>query len=223
MINTQLDPAKLPQFGTCDILLFPGSMIAVPNALRSPEVVKTQKIDGGYISFRKEIEEGEVGIFHWFSDFGKLEKYNPLLPLSAYLNDRERVSTPGLQMQVLDQLNQAQPRILVAHSKGCQLLLETFIRYGFPPSVKIVIFIQSDDDADKIEAIDKLADSVKMYNVYAKDDLTLISSVALNGGKIRAGLVPSSNTQVINIPYKSGGIHIASLKDTKLKKWILSL
>ncbi len=204
-----------------DIFLIPGSMMAAPSPLKPDELVKAQEVNGGFYSFDKEIRNGEIGLFLWHDNYPESFKVNPLSPLLAYANDRKRVSTSTLQHDLIEALAIAQPRVIVTHSKGCQLVLESFARFGLPLSVKKVVFMQS--DADLSDDLAKLADTVELINLYAKDDATLWSSVVLNGGKIRAGLMPSKQSGVINKPYSSKGIHISTLKDPEIKNWILSL
>jgi hypothetical protein len=203
------------------LMLIPGSMIAAPSLLKSQTLVEQQMIDGGFVTFFEEIEAGEVGLFQWYDSYDKLMKINPLGPLAAYINDRERVSQPELQLRLKAALEASLPEVIVTHSKGCQLVLETFIRYGLAPSVKKIVFMQSDDDATT--DVSKLAQEVELIHLYAKDDATLWSSILLNGGKVRAGLVECVVPGVKNKPYKSNGIHISTLQDLELKEWILSL
>jgi hypothetical protein len=222
-MNTVIDPRLTETILTSHprLLLVPGSMIAAPSLLKPQSQVEQQKIDGGFVTFLEEIQSGKVGIFQWHDKYDLSMKYNPFGPLAAYINDRERVSQPEVQLQLKAKLLESLPEVIVTHSKGCQLVFETFIRYGLAPSVKKIVFMQSDDDATT--DVSKLAQEVELIHLYAKDDATLWSSILLNGGKVRAGLVECDVPGVRNKPYKSNGIHISTLQDLELKEWILSL
>ena len=125
----------------------------------------------------------------------------------------------NLQKKLYQAILANQPKVLLAHSKGCQLILDTFLVYGLPESVKTVILLQSDSDIT--DSLKLLVQKFQVYNIYAKDDLTLWFSCLLNLGKFRAGLVSYNHPKIKNISYMSYGVHTRSLQDIKFKNWIL--
>jgi hypothetical protein len=196
-------------------------MIAVPSVLKSNKKLLKQQRNGGFYSFDQEIEDGKVGVFLWHEIYHKSMKLNPLAPLIAYKQDRDKVTNESLQKNLFDFLEYTKPRVMVAHSKGCQLINLTFLKYGLPESIKIIVFMQSDDNY--YSDLSKLATQCNLINLYSNDDATLWTSVLINKGLIRAGLKPILDKNVENKLYKSKGIHIKSLKDQDIKQWLLTL
>ena len=203
------------------LCLIHGSMMAVPSPFKHNSVVVEQRIHGGFESFRNEIENGRVDLFRWFDEYDPSFKSDILSPLKAYYSDRERVKNEKLQLKLFTHLQLTMPTVIATHSKGCELILNTFKNYGLVGSIKYIIFIQS--DADNVIDLKELADKFSVINIFAKDDLTLWSSVILNRGVGRHGLNAINLNNVENIEYTSFGNHNASMNDLEIKEFIMHL
>jgi hypothetical protein len=201
--------------------LIHGSMIGAPSMFKSTRTNQEELRHGSFRIFSDEIEQGEIDLYRWNDIYHRNLRYNPISPLLAYIKDRQRVNSLMVQNNLYTHLTNTQPSILIAHSKGCQLIIETFSNLGLPESVKTIVFMQS--DADDNNALPQLADNIKIVNLYCPDDATLWFSVLLNNGKIRDGLRPSNHPNITNIKHYSRGDHNSTLKDKSIKEFLLSL
>jgi predicted alpha/beta hydrolase family esterase len=210
------------------IFLIHGSMVGVPSFYKSAEAINQQIEDGMYAIFREELknQNPDYYLFKWMSAHDPKDRLNPKADLDSYYKEQSLVLTDQLQSRLAKDLEAHNPIVIVSHSMGCELLINTINNYSLPLSVKSIITVNSDSDQDqKILDTDVIArlktKELKFINLHSITDITLMSSVILNKMVPRAGLKGYSSKLVDNRSIDIFGNHNLALTLPSVKKIIL--
>jgi hypothetical protein len=211
------------------VFLIHGSMLGVPSFYKSPKALKQQLEDGMYSIFREELKtkNEDYYLFKWMSDHDPKDRLNPKADLNSYYKEQKLILTDALQKRLYNELIQINPTVIVSHSMGCELLINTLNKYGLPASVNSIITINSDSPEDKElssqEVIDRLINKdLKFINLHSITDLTLAASAVLNKNKFRAGQNGYSNLLIDNRNIDIFGNHNLATTLDSTKKLILN-
>ena len=83
--------------------------------------------------FDKLVADGEAKLFWWANCTDKLsfwEAINPFKVFQSYQTDKKYVRTREAQMKLAEFLRIHKPKIIIAHSVGCEYLLEYLANYN---------------------------------------------------------------------------------------------
>jgi hypothetical protein len=218
-----------PVLTECKIVALHGAMVGVKGPYKSKKKLDEQLIDGMCKMFHNEIASSDpyVHLFKWMSDHPDSEILNPLAGLSTYIKERELISGVKLQNRLYSELSRYTPMVVIAHSMGCHLLLNTINNNGLPDSIKYIVTINSDapDDLDVTNTrVQKRLEngSLTWINLYANDP-TLASSVIINAGKMRAGLFGTKSKLAINKPIAIHGNHNFGFQSPVIREMIINM
>ena len=210
------------------VFLIHGSMVGVPSFYKSPQAITQQLEDGMYSIFREELKNNnpDYHLYKWMPQHDAKERLNPTADLTSYYHEQSMVLTDELQKSLSIELNAHLPTVIVAHSMGCELLINMINNYSLPESVKSIITINSDSPEDKrildTTVINRLkSKDLKFINLHSITDITLMTSVVLNKMVPRAGLKGYTSKLVENRSINIFGNHNLSLTMPKVKQIIL--
>lgn len=172
-----------------------GKIVLIPGfgtGLNS-KILKERYNNGGFFVFDDLITAHKAVVFKWTDifDLGWKESLNVPLWIQYYWLDRERVTKREVLDQLGDFLDKHKPETIVAHSLGTELLWDCLKYHPLPPSVKKVVFVQSDlvheVDANHPLALAAQHKKIEFSNVFSPADPNLLLSSILHT-KPRAGL-----------------------------------
>lgn len=209
----------------CKVFAIHGSMVGVRSILKSQQKLNQQLIDGMCSMFHDEIVSGnpKVHLFKWMGDHSDKEVINPLAGLQTYLEEAQLIKGIEIQNRLYSELSLYQPKVVIAHSMGCQLLLNVINNNGLPDTVKYIVTINSDAPAsaqiDNHRVVKRISNgSLKWINLYALDP-TLASSTIINK-ELRAGLVGAKSQLAINQRISIKGNHNHGFQSPAVKAMI---
>lgn len=180
--------------------------------------------DAGFRAFRPLLDSGEAVMFRWGEHicFSAIHYINPFAHLRVYRTEKNKAVSDKLQREFSEFLDRERPDTLVCHSMGSYLLVNYINKYGLPDFIKKIIFVQADIPArtaisrhDIIRRAEKK--ELYIYNYHCWWDITLISSMVLNG-YIPLGLTRSKagyvNSRFFPL-YRTINLHQSSMNDKK--------
>jgi hypothetical protein len=210
------------------VFLIHGSMVGVPSFYKSSKALNQQLEDGMYSIFRQELKDNnpDFYLFKWMSKHNQKEKLNPKADLDSYYKEQKLILTEELQLRLYAELIKNNPKVIVSHSMGCELLINMINKYGLPASVNSIITINSDSPEDKEitnqEVVDCLInENLKFINLHSITDITLAASAVLNKNKLRAGQKGYSSLLIDNRKINIFGNHNLATTLESTKKLIL--
>ena len=210
------------------VFLIHGSMVGVPSFYKSPQAITQQLEDGMYSIFREELKSNnpDYHLYKWMPPHEASERLNPAADLESYYKEQAMILTDQLQKSLSIELNSHMPTVIVAHSMGCELLINMINNYSLPESVQSIITINSDSPEDKrildTDVINRLkSKDLKFINLHSITDITLMTSVVLNKMVPRAGLKGYTSKLVENRSINIFGNHNLSLTMPEVKQIIL--
>lgn len=186
--------------------------------------------DAGFGAFRRLLDSGDAVMFRWGEHmrFGSIHYINPFAHLRVYNAEKNKAASDKLFAQFGDFLERERPDTLVCHSMGSYLLINYINKHGLPAHVRKVVFVQGDIPAGTIisnaDITRRLENKeLNIYNYHCWWDITLISSMMLNG-YVPLGLTKSRLKHIHNrfFPlYKTINLHQSSMNDDKLIELIM--
>lgn len=189
-------------------------------------------LDAGFESFSSLIKRKKAVAFRW--DIPKsltlLQSFNPYKQLCIYKKELKKALQKETQKKLYNFLTHEKPSIVVCHSLGAKLLMQSINAYGLPETPTNIVFVQADipsdfpiTDKETIEKLEKK--SLRIWNFYCVWDPALLASFFLSK-TVPAGLIGSSNKYVTNkfFPlYKRINLHRSSICDGNFVKEIKHL
>lgn len=153
----------------------------------------------GFYIFDEELKSGQAKVFDWAirvkRNFWSL--YNPVTQIRLYYKEKKKAEYKSLQSQLWQNLQKDNPEIVICHSLGCQLFLNTIKNFGSLESIKKVIFVFADlPNNQKLENL-----KTELINFYCYWDNALLASSLLNL-YLPLGLLGAKDTEVKNVFYK---------------------
>ena len=190
--------------------------------LTSPLVRPALGSHKGFRTFIPLIQNRQATVFSWGLEkqVSFLSLLNPFFLKHFYHQEREVALHPNTHTELQALLQKERPRIIVCHSMGSVLLNGYLKTYSLPPSVEAIVFVQSD-----LSVHDSINFPVPVYNLYCPWDPTLLVSSLFNRSA-RVGLRKIKHPSVQNILFplnRPFNLHTSSIRDPKLRTWILSL
>ncbi len=198
-----------------DLLLIPG----FATDLRIPFLRRTRPVDGGFSAFRREVGQGRADVFRWgIAESVPLSRAFSLRPyLQLYQRERARADMPDVAERLWQKMEQMKPATVFCHSMGARVLLNAARRYGLPPSVKRIVFVQADMPMD--EPKPKAFAACRVQNLFCPWD-PLLAVSALAHHVWRAGQRGWDVEGVENLPFallRPFNLHTASIRSPRLR------
>lgn len=174
----------------------------------------------GFEIMKDRIVSGEVEVFDWAErvQSSLLKSLLTMQPLQLYIREKGKISQLVIQEQLFEWLEQKQPRVIITHSLGARLLLDTFANLGSIRSVKKIIFVAPDIPFD--HNLSMVPESIAIQVIHCLWDQALPWSWVINRAK-PAGLFGHVSPRVINhfVPYRKGwNFHAGILSQ---KDWLV--
>jgi len=173
----------------------------------------------GFRAFAPLVEKEEAVSFRWAipHTLGLIDSVS--LPAFLKVYQKEKVKAGELEtlQSFKSFLDRKQPGFIVAHSLGCELVLNTLEKFPLPASVKRITFVQGDFNYDR-GLPNNFDETVEYLQLYAPWDYTLAFS-SLYNRKARAGLVGWKTKNVKNqlfLSYKHPHLHVSPMRDSNL-------
>jgi hypothetical protein len=209
----------------CKVFAIHGSMLGVRSILKSKQKLSQQLVDGMCSMFHDEIvsNDPKVHLFKWMGAHNESEVLNPLAGLQTYLEEAQLIKGIDLQNRLYSELGLYQPNVIIAHSMGCQLLLNVINNNGLPDEVRYIVTINSDAPSSATinnpRVVNRISNgSLKWINLYALDP-TLASSTLINK-EPRAGLIGAKSQLAINQKISIKGNHNHGFQSPAIKAMI---
>jgi hypothetical protein len=172
----------------------------------------------GFAIFEKQLEDGEAMLFRWGKEkhYSALGLFNPFEYLTLYREEHVLATSKQTHENLLKQLEEYQPTVIVCHSMGGSLLYQFSQNHSLPSSVKTIIFVQA--DVCRNSKIPQNWEHITIKNVWCFWDQALWESLFVNR-YLPAGLfgLTSKNVQNIFMPlYLTLNLHESPLHDPNL-------
>jgi hypothetical protein len=202
------------------ILLVPGFGTGIFS-----KILPDRHHNGGFFGFDELLAQKEAVLFDWASvhHFTWWQSLNPWAYLAIYWRARKQISQPLYQKKLLAMIQELKPSTVICHSLGSELFWHTTKHSELPPSVKNIIFLQSDLPAriewhDHSLGRDVRSNRRTFINTFSPFDLNLLFSTCLHL-QPRAGLIGLRYPKIKNVflPWlKNFNMHDAGLHGTFL-------
>lgn len=192
---------------------------------------KTRGANAGFFSFTEDIKNGRAFVFRW--DVQKratlVESLNPLYILKVYNEESARAAHPVWQMKLAEFLEIKKPEIIVCHSLGSRLLLETINAHGLPACVSQVLFLQADIPVSFLLNNETILERVRnstlqFWNVYCPWDPSLFASFIKNASvrfgqcRVKKAWIRNKFFPLLRLP----NVHTSPLHSRQIHTWIVN-
>ena len=172
---------------------------------------------GGFLGWSHLVATNRAVVFHWGIPHTIPIKHLPVPGhvYSLYEQELRAATSTETTDRLAKWLQTTQPKTIVCHSMGCQLLLETLQRNPCASSVKKIVFLQADISS---QTPLPLVPNVRWEILYCPWDPTLWLSSMVHR-TIRAGLVGLTDTQAHNklTPlWRLPNLHMSSMRSKHL-------
>jgi hypothetical protein len=176
----------------------------------------------GFIGLQNEIKNGEIDVFHWGIDrpLSFVQSINPFSYLTLYRDEERLAESLELQQKLFTMITSSGTKRIICHSMGCRLLLNMINAIGLPSSVRSIVFLQADIDADS-ELPTPI--SYSLENFFCPWDPSLITSSMLHWN-LRVGLRAWKHKNVKNSFFpllRPINLHISPLRNRRFAKFLL--
>jgi hypothetical protein len=177
----------------------------------------------GFVGLQDEIARDEIAVFRWGIDrsLSFAQSLNPFSYLTLYRDEEYLAESRELQQKLFETIASSGTEQVICHSMGCRLLLNTINTIGLPVSVKSIIFLQADVNADT-EFPKSIPRSLVNYHCFW--DVSLITSSILHRN-FRIGMqswkYPGVNNHFFPL-LRPINLHMSQLRDKKFLQSILS-
>lgn len=161
-------------------------------------------ISHGFRGFRHLLENQQAHLFVWAKErpLSDWDRYNPLTLLKTYDQDLLAIQERQLYEKLKQELEEVQPKAIVAFSLGGQVLLNYLKANSLPKSVKKVVTMQADITHSQLEETELTAHfethpHLEWQNFHCWWDMALWFS-SLKEGEPKIGLTGSSHPHIKN-------------------------
>jgi hypothetical protein len=178
---------------------------------------------GGYLAYKTMLDSKEAVIYWWAIEkaFSHLQWMNPFQYITVYQKEKQLVRSPQQVNLIADYIQNQQPEMLIAHSRGTELVTHYLNTHLLPTSVKRIIFLFGGVSRNSLSINNQLQKRIKnqdlkIINYYCPWDTVLLFTSTFINRCIPAGLFGIDNKFVKNkfYPLYIGiNIHMAILKD----------
>ncbi len=176
-----------------------------------------------------EANKKDTYVFKWAvsARLSWLQICNPWSYVHLYQMERKKAASAELLDRLHAEIMLTQPNTVFAHSMGCFVWISYIEKYGIPPFVKRILFVQADIDVVLPPLVEQELESQRLQieNYYCFWDQALLCSLLLHRSR-RAGLTGIISQHVANKFYplvKLWNLHTASLRESSFYTTICEL